>query len=261
MKASYKAISPVVSGLLLVIVAVAASIAVAVMMHSFSKPSSGVNGFFQIESVKIIPDEKMNGYYYAVKVTVRNPSQARVDVPENSMFIWESGVLVSKATKIPLRKLEFIDPGDVKTLTYYTSREVPPGEVKIEIAASGGARDDVKTYLNGVLGASAVIKVTPENTASNPIIVLNNYANYTVWVEVSGGNYNITFQVTPRPGVVIRGVRGEIFNCTGGHPVWVGKWSIWHWTSPYTYPNWAGAYWYPVKPSEMPVYVVLTVYT
>ncbi len=71
----------------------------------------------------------------------------------------------------------------------------------------------------------------------------------------------MTFQVSSRPGVLVRGVRGEIFNCTGQHPVWVGWWSVWHWTTPYTYPDWAGACWYPVRPSEMPVYVVLTVYT
>lgn len=80
-----------------------------------------------------------------------------------------------------------------------------------------------------------------------------------MWVSSTEANYKVWFRVYALPGVTIEYVRAEIFNKDYEHPIWVGQWSIWEWITPYTYPNWAGAEWYPISSNEFNVTVVISV--
>jgi hypothetical protein len=98
-----------------------------------------------------------------------------------------------------------------------------------------------------------------ENNSTNPVIIEDEYAIYEAWYELdnSTGYYVVPFRIYAKPGVTIQVAYAELFNNTSQHPTWVGG-NPWAWTTPYRYPDYAGAEWMPVKPDEMPVTIVFS---
>ena len=102
------------------------------------------------------------------------------------------------------------------------------------------------------------VKLSLNNSFSNRVVVEDECARYEWWVEPDGAYYKVQFRIYAKPGVWVEKCREEVFASDGEHPDWVGAWSTWRWgddpgENPFTYPNWAGAYWTPIRPGGFPV--------
>ncbi len=148
--------------------------------------------------------------------------------------------------------------GKLVLVRAYPREMLRPGSYRLRVVASG-AEAAIPITLAHPTGASVALKAAPENNVSNPVTVETVYVVYEVYVnETQDGNYMVVFRVYAKPGIRVLAVYAELFSVNGTHPIWVGG-NPWTWSQPYTYPDWAGAEWWPVRPDEMPVTVVFSI--
>ncbi len=262
------AVSPIVASLLLILIVVSGAIVIYVLINNYLRiPSTdevGLGGSISIEEVDPVEDEASDNHYFALDVYVRNTGGKPLFIPgDSSLYLLKENSLVSRMLFVTYGSLDGVelDPGEIVVLRCYSSDMVSEGKYTLKIVSQKGVSDKFLFNLEGIMGKSTIEKVYVGNDSSNPVVIEDKYAIYKAWESLDGSNYNITFQVYAKSGVTIKVVRAEIFNSDGEHPAWIGSWSIWHYTIPYTYPDYAGAYWTPVAPSEMPVTIIYTVYT
>jgi len=144
----------------------------------------------------------------------------------------------------------------VKNITYYIGKEVSPGVYTIKVTSKNGV-EAVTTVRISRIASTVVLKVTVENSESNKIIMDGDYAIYEAWYEPVGAYYRIWWKITAKVDLN-SGYRAELLNSTYNRPEWVGD-------NPYYLESlpagWYDTqYWEPVKPEEMPVYIIITVY-
>ncbi len=264
---NWKALSAISSALLatiIVVVAVATIYFWVTGSFQLATQTSSGKPLLLIEEVEVLEDEKKPEYAYGFDVYIKNTGNGPAHIPARSLLIMRSGEIIARGTTLVFNKdYTVINPGDTVKLRYYVDEIIPSGSYILKVLSREGATAAFKVNIVQctLVGKTVIHKVTTSNTESSKVVSEDEYARYETWCSDIGGLYKIYFRVYAEKGVTINAVRAEIFNCTGQHPVWIGEeWSVWWWTTPYTYPDYAGAEWFPVKSSEMPITVVYTVY-
>jgi len=260
-----KAVSPVVAVLLLILIAVAASIIVYVWTLGYVEPpaSNTISGepLLKIDAVTVLEDENKSEHAYAIRVYVRNIGDGTAHLSNNSLYVIKNGntVAIGVATIFNGTTIE-VKPNSISEITYYLNNIVKSGEYIFKITSSEGVEAPTRVRLPcKMVGKATIHKVTVENNEANKVISEDGYAKYETWYTIEDSSYKIWFRIYAKPGVTIAAARAELFSKNGAYPIWVGG-NPWHWTTPFTYPDWAGAEWCPVQPDEMPVTVVYTIY-
>ncbi len=262
-----KAVSPLASALLAVIIVVVAAATIYFWItgsFQFTTETSSGRPLLLIDEVVVLEDEKKPEYAYGFDVYIKNTGNSPAHIPTTSLLVMRSGEIIARGTILVFDKdYAVINPGDTVKLRYYADRIIPGGSYILKVLSREGVAAAFKVSIQfRLVGKTVIHKVGTSNTESNKVISEDKYAWYkTWWTPYQEDSKMIYFRIYAKEGITIDAVRAEIFNCTGQHPVQVGEeWSVWWWTTPYTYPDYAGAEWYPVKASEMPVTVVYTVY-
>jgi len=262
---SLKAASPVIAVLLLIAITTTMSIIMHFWLTGYTTSLPSTNelqkmSMLKLEAISFLADEEKPNYAYAIKVYVRNIGDTTTYLTNTSLYIVKAGNTVATGTTIIFENdVIELKPREVAEITYYINDIVEPGEYIFKVVSMDGVEAAIHVENSYLIGKSTIHKVTVNNDEVNKVISEDSYATYETWQSPYDNNYNITFMVYAKQGITISYVRAELFNRNGLHPDWV-EGNPWHRTIPYTYPNWAGAYWVPVKPGEMPAFIVYTIY-
>ena len=249
------AVTSAVAALSLVVVAVACALVLYMWLISSSwaaSPSpSSVSESMKVEASALV---KSSDSVLAIDLYVRNTGSS--DLLIDAMYV--SGGGLSAPVKCHLLEQRLISPGEVARITGYPSAELQPGVYLVKVVSRGGVEAAAKVRLTAPALASKVFVAAQSNTVGNELTSEDDAARYEVWVSQEGSYYKVHFRVWAKPGVTIRYVRAELLDRDLEHPDWVGN-NPWEWTTPYTWPDWAGVWWYPVKDEEFPVTVVISI--
>ena len=251
---SVRGVSPIVSILLIVVIVVAAALLLYVWVvgkEAGIQREAGTLGkpLLKIDGADLVSTDR--GILY-VRLYVRNIGEAPANV--SKAYIMKNSVVVSDCIveRISIR------PRQVKTVNVYPESSLEPGTYQVKVSTDKGFEAMFVIRLDKAVVKAAFLEVTIDNDASHPASFEDDYAVYEAWQEPDGGNYRVHFRIYAKPSVTIAYARAELFDKDWEHPDWVGG-NPWEWSTPYTYPDWAGAYWTPVKPDEMPVRIVFSV--
>ena len=260
-----KAASPIIAVLLLIAIATTMSLIMYFWLTGYTTSLPITNEpqempMLKLEALSFLTDEEKPNYAYAIKVYIRNIGDTTTYLTNTSLYIVKAGNTVATGTTIFFENdVIELKPREVAEITYYINDIVEPGEYIFKVVSMDGVEAAIHVENNYLIGKSTIHKVTVNNDETNKVVSEDNYATYETWQEIVAPYYEIYFRTYAKPGITINAVRTELFSREGLHPSWVG-FNPWHWTTPYTYPNWAGAEWMPVKPEEMPVFVIYTIY-
>lgn len=264
---SRRPVGSITAVLLLLLISVASSLTIYWLLTSLSgnakqaSMSSG-GGVIEVEQVSPVRDEELPGKCYALDVVIRNVGGEETRFYNKGIYIHQPGEKNPRAwlwqVETQVGKVTVLRPGEVVGIRLFSTGALPPGRYVVSVLA-GGMRASSSFLLPCSLGKSSVFEVHTSNDTSSPVTGEDTFATYMLWSSAWGSYYKIEFRIYAKEDVTINGVRAELFNSTFRHPAWVGG-NPWHYTSPFTYPDYTGAYWTPVSAGEMPVYVVITVY-
>ena len=242
------------TALLLTLITVVSSIILYLWLIPLAQNSSSdeaLSEFLKIEAVDVV---KGSERVLAIQVYVRNIGNSPIII--DSMYIMKGES--STTQKCNLAESYKIEIGEVACVTGYPSSNLPPGLYRVKVVSKQGIEAVTTIKLTVSSLASKIFSVTTENTVGNEVTDEDSVAIYKIWVSRVGSNYKVWFRIYAKPGVTINYARAELFDKEGEHPDWVGG-NPWEWTTPYTYPNWSGAEWQPVKESEFPVTVIVSI--
>ena len=248
-----RGVSSVIAVLLLVLIAVAGAILVYLWylpeIGKAERSTSFNEGMLKIEAVNPRPT--------GLEVYVRNVGDVSVELGSNSLLILDNGVV--KAQGISAMGNVTLQPKQVVSIFYFLDRPLESGTYLAKVTSKEGVSASFAFKVSeSIISASQVHTDTTANTVGNEVVSEDAYARYVSWVEEVSGYYRVYFRIYAKPGVTINYAYAELFDNTGEHPDWVGN-NPWEWTTPYTYPDWAGAWWYPVRDDEMPVTIVFRI--
>ena len=264
---SLKAASPVIAVLLLIAITTTISIIMYFWLTGYTTSLPSTNELqempmLKLEAISFLVDEAKPSYAYAIKVYVRNIGDTTTFLTNTSLYIVKVGNTVATGTTIIFgNDVIELKSREVAEITYYINDIVEPGEYIFKVVSMDGVEAAIHVENKYLIGKSTIHKVGIKNNANNKVISEDQYALYESWNTLEVGGYKIWFRVYAKQDITIDWVRAELFNSTGNHPEWVGgnPWfcSIW---CPFTYPDYVGAEWYPVKSEEMPVFIIYTIY-
>jgi len=248
------ATSGVLATLLLLVIAVVCSVILYFWLIPFcqTSPSSGITKeMMRIEAVRLI---EVNGKVLSIQIYVRNLGESTIVI--DSMYLIKEGSPTPQ--RCGLSQNFRVEVGEVVCVTGYPRSALPPGVYRVKLVSKRGIEALTTVKLTSSSLASKVFLVTIENDEGNKVVDEDDAAIYEVWVSPYGIYYNVTFMVWAKPGAVINYVRAELFDNQGEHPDWVGG-NPYEWTESFTYPDWVGAWWVPVREDEFPVTVVISI--
>jgi len=248
------AVSSVLATLLLIAIAIVCSVLLyfwIVPLSQVSSPSEIVRGVMKIEAIRLL---KSGNRVLAIQVYVRNMGESALVI--DSMYVMKKGS--SAFQRCSLSKSYKIGVGEVACIKGYPTSTLSPGIYYVKVVSKQGMESVVTVKLTIPSLASKTFLVTVDNTEDNKVTDEDDVAIYKLWVSSDEENYKVWFRVYAKLEVTINYVRAELFDNQGEHPDWVGG-NPWERTTPYTYPDWAGAEWTPVREDEFPVTVVITI--
>ena len=258
-----RGVSTLISIILLISIAVSVSMILYLWGQGFFSSTSETikperaKSFFSIEGVDPVYDDELDGYY-ALRALVRNIGPTPGEL--TSAYIGSTSA-ISKGDLAVIGGNETFESREEKLVTMAFDKVVDQGLYNLQVASYDSLSAPFQFSIDKALYVGHIVRLETSNDASNKVTAEDEYATYEWWVSSSGGNYKIYFRIYAKPGVTISVCREELFANDGEHPDWVGSWSLWHWTSSFTYPNWVGAEWQPVRGNEFPVTVIANVKT
>ncbi len=257
-----KAISSVMATLLLIVIAVTSGAIVYTWItgyvgQSAASPAHQGAARLTIDAVSSRSQTILGASPYII-IYVRNTGSSPATI--KTVYIYDATYsLKAVGTVADGNREQKVTPGSVAEIPAAVDSQLSPGSYFIKVTSSEGASTAQSHIFHVIVMKGVVMNVTPSNDVNNKVVYEDDYAKYKWWVSLEpSGNYKLWFRVYAKPGVTIQKVYGELFASDGEHPDWVGS-NPWTWTTPYSYPDWAGAEWTPIKPSEFPVYVIFAI--
>ncbi len=253
-----KSVSEVTAVILLILVVLVAGIITYMWVTGFIHlPTGGsVEGkeAMKIEGVIVLMSKYRSNYGYGLRVYIRNIGDKTIILENRSLFVL-SGEKVIAIGLTPFNEIT-IKKNEVKSITYYIGKEISPGVYTIKVTSKSGVEAITRVKIPRIAN-SMILIVTEENDESNKVIAEDDFAIYEAWYETIGDYYRIWWKIVAKIDLN-SGYRAELLNSTYARPEWVGD-------NPYYLDSlpagWYDTqYWEPVKPSEMPVYIIFTVY-
>ncbi len=164
-------------------------------------------------------------------------------------------------TLTPLTQVT-IPAGKIGTVRFYSTTPIPPGTYTYIIEASNvNLSGTIKLRATSPTGKAVIASTILRDIPPGVLTINNTLVEFQVNVTLvnsDAGLYRVEFKVTPSQGHTVYYVIAELFNNTLQHPKYVGG-NPWAYTSPYSWPLWAGAYWTPVTQKELPITIVFSV--
>ncbi len=256
-----RGLSGAVAAALLVLVSVAA--ALLLYLWAGSVAAGGGQRPHALPALKIDAVEPVRGaggrcVYF--RVYVRNVGTATTVIDGNASGYVEGLEGAVAAASAPLRERR-LAPGDSASFSLVPLWAVNrPGRVRV--VASGGVEASASVRGCGVspIGTVLLLPAVDGASASRRLpggVVVGARVEY---VTASGGEtlYRVWYNVSLPAGVTLTYLRAEILTVDGVHPVWAGN-PVVEYTSTVSGPNYVADYWEPVRESEFPVTVVVSV--
>ena len=217
----------------------------------------------RIEALGVLYDEVLE-ITYGLELSVYNPNPEGQVI--DSIYILKGGELVAHGIPATPSRKVVIDGKSVATFKAVFDANLEPATYVVKLSSEAGSIGVNSFVVHYKAWRSIIVNVTTSNDASSPVEDSTFFARSVVWVEdLGGGQYKVHNRVYAAQGYTIYKVRHECFASDGQYPDWVGaEWAVWRygddpWEDPYTYPDYAAAYWTPVREDEFPVVVIATV--
>ncbi len=250
--------------LLLILVSIGAILLIWLYAAGFEKPEPRRPCMVSVDAVReeTVSVEGQDGvtytYAYALRVWLRALTcDARLD---RAYLLYPDGSLASplepRGGRVKLRW------GSVEGVELYAEGVVEPGDYLLRVPAVRGDDAVVRVSLPWRLSSTLVERNATFDEINGSVVEREGYrVEFIVTVyQAVYDTYKLTVRVCAEPGYRVEFVRVEVLNASMEPPVWVGPYSVFiERLVPFTYPDCSISDFYPIRGSEQPLTILVSV--